>query len=254
MLQQQREILEARNVAINASNSDVHFGVGRLNRMELEPYCELRNGKFEIGRIGSFSYLGGGASVVRNVDSIGRFCSIAPNLVAGPVEHPSDFISAHCLLQGSWGGKWDVLRDFYERNSDSIQISKEIYNERYSGENRKIIIGNDVWVGENAFLRRGVSIGDGAIIGARTVVTRDVAPYEIVVGVPSRHLRLRFDEATVKKLMELQWWNYGLSALEGVDFSDINTAIVKIEQNIKDGTAQLYCPDLITIMEDGCVV
>lgn len=254
MLQKQREQLEARNIALNALNSEVHFGIGKHSRTELEPFCELRSGRFEIGRLGAFSYLGGGASIVRNVASIGRFCSIAPNLVAGPVEHPSDFVSAHCMFQGFWGGSWGILRDFYKENQEMIEISRTLYAERYSDENRKIHIGNDVWIGENAFIRRGVKIGDGAIIGARSVVTRDVEPYEIVVGIPAKRLRMRFDPETVSRLLALEWWKYGLSALDGVDFTTIQTAIEKIEKNITSGKAKLFNPPITTITEDGRVL
>jgi virginiamycin A acetyltransferase len=71
-----------------------------------------------------------------------------------------------------------------------------------------IVIGNDVWVGYQAVILCGVQIGDGAIIGSRAVVTKDVPPYTIVGGVPARPIRKRFDEATIQKLLELQWWDW----------------------------------------------
>lgn len=70
------------------------------------------------------------------------------------------------------------------------------------------VIGNDVWIGYDALIMAGVRIGDGAIIGARSVVTRDVAPYEIVGGNPARPLRRRFDDVTIKELLAIQWWNW----------------------------------------------
>ena len=71
-----------------------------------------------------------------------------------------------------------------------------------------IVIGNDVWIGYEAVILSGVTVGDGAIIGARAVVTKDVPPYAIVGGVPARCIRRRFDEKTVTKLMELKWWEW----------------------------------------------
>lgn len=71
-----------------------------------------------------------------------------------------------------------------------------------------IIIGNDVWIGYEAVIMQGVHIGDGAIIAARALVTKDVAPYTIAGGVPARAIRTRFPEETVKKLMKIQWWNW----------------------------------------------
>lgn len=71
-----------------------------------------------------------------------------------------------------------------------------------------IIIGNDVWIGYEAVIMAGVRIGDGAVIAARAVVTRDVPPYTIVGGVPAKTIRPRFDDRTAARLLELQWWNW----------------------------------------------
>lgn len=70
-----------------------------------------------------------------------------------------------------------------------------------------IVIGNDVWIGYEAIILSGVHIGDGAIIGTRAVVTKDVEPYTIVGGVPAKPIRKRFDQETIGKLESLQWWN-----------------------------------------------
>lgn len=71
-----------------------------------------------------------------------------------------------------------------------------------------IVIGNDVWIGFEAVIMAGVHIGNGAIIGARAVVTRDVPPYTIVGGVPARTIRKRFDDATISRLEDIQWWDW----------------------------------------------
>lgn len=71
-----------------------------------------------------------------------------------------------------------------------------------------IIIGNDVWIGYEAVIMAGVRIGDGAVIAARAVVTRDVPPYTIVGGVPAKTIRPRFDDRAAARLLELQWWNW----------------------------------------------
>lgn len=71
-----------------------------------------------------------------------------------------------------------------------------------------IVIGNDVWIGYDAVIMGGVTIGDGAIIGTRAVVTKDVEPYSIVGGVPAKEIRKRFALEVIKRLLELQWWNW----------------------------------------------
>ncbi|HZJ03697.1 MAG TPA: CatB-related O-acetyltransferase, partial [Thermoleophilia bacterium] len=69
-------------------------------------------------------------------------------------------------------------------------------------------IGNDVWIGADALIMSGVRIGSGACIGARSVVVRDVSPYEVVAGNPARHIRFRFDPDTVQALLDIAWWNW----------------------------------------------
>ena len=76
-----------------------------------------------------------------------------------------------------------------------------------------IIIGNDVWIGYDAVIMAGVKIGDGAIIGARAVVTKDVEPYSIVGGVPAKEIRKRFTPDIIEKLYNLQWWNWPIERI-----------------------------------------
>ena len=84
----------------------------------------------------------------------------------------------------------------------------EIYTKNYRERYGDIIIGNDVWIGNEVMVRGGVTIGDGAIIGAKALVTKDVQPYEIVGGVPARHLRYRFDKKIRDSLLRIAWWNW----------------------------------------------
>ena len=72
----------------------------------------------------------------------------------------------------------------------------------------RTIIGSDVWIGQNVLIRAGVTIGIGAVIGAGSVVTKDIEPYSIAVGVPARHVRYRFDEATRVALLSSRWWTW----------------------------------------------
>lgn len=71
-----------------------------------------------------------------------------------------------------------------------------------------IYVGNDVWIGEGSLIMSGVMIGDGAVIASKSVVTKSVSPYEIVGGVPAKHIRFRFDPDTIKKLLKIKWWDW----------------------------------------------
>jgi len=72
-----------------------------------------------------------------------------------------------------------------------------------------IVIGNDVWIGYRAIILSGVTIGDGAVVGAGSVVTKDVPPYTVVAGNPAREIKKRFDDKTIGKLLEMKWWEWG---------------------------------------------
>ena len=95
-----------------------------------------------------------------------------------------------------------------------------------------IVIGNDVWIGYEALILSGVTVGDGAIIGSRAVVTKDVPPYTIVGGVPARPIRRRFDDAAIETLEALRWWDWdpekirrNLPAIQSGDLAALEHAV-----------------------------
>ena len=85
-------------------------------------------------------------------------------------------------------------------------------------------IGHDVWIGHDAIVMPGVKIGTGAAIGSGAVVTKDVPPFAIVVGVPARVLRLRVDEQTAERLQQIAWWNWSAAQIDGAlaDFRELS--------------------------------
>jgi phosphonate metabolism protein (transferase hexapeptide repeat family) len=78
----------------------------------------------------------------------------------------------------------------------------------------KCVIGHDVWIGHGATILAGVAVGTGAVVGAGAVVTKDVAPYEVVVGVPARPIRKRFTDDVIEKMLRIGWWDWDRSMLE----------------------------------------
>lgn len=124
---------------------------------------------------------------------IGKFCSIACGA-------KFIFTSANHSLKSLSTYPFPIF--FEEWDLDMINITNAWDNK---GD---IIIGNDVWIGYEAVILSGVTIGDGAIIGTHAVVTKDVPPYTIVGGVPAKPIRKRFDDKTIAKLYELKWWDW----------------------------------------------
>lgn len=148
------------------------------------------------------SYIGYASYLSNNIDfrdtMIGKYSAIAEGVSIIRGQHPSrQFVSIHPA--------------FYSPENDVSSIcyvSERKYEEfRYTQNGYVAEIGNDVWIGKNAQLMEGVTIGDGAIIAAGAIVIKDVEPYTIVGGVPARLIRNRFSESDNKFLSQLQWWN-----------------------------------------------
>ena len=159
--------------------------------------------------IGLYSYI---------ADSqVGRYCSLASRVSIGAFNHPTNWLSSH---------------EFSFRDTSSIWGESSIEGGHNLLQSGKIetISGNDVWVGDNVVVLRGVNVGDGAILGASSIVTQDVPPYAIVVGNPGRVVRFRFHANVIEQLLSLKWWEWDMSDLKGLDFSDIHTTLEKLQQ------------------------
>lgn len=123
---------------------------------------------------------------------IGKFCSIAcgAKFIFNSANHTQKSMSTY------------PFPIFYEEWDNTMKVCEAWDNK---GD---IIIGNDVWIGFEAVIMSGVHIGDGAIIGTRALVTKDVPPYTIVGGVPARIIKKRFEDSVIEDLLKVQWWNW----------------------------------------------
>lgn len=146
--------------------------------------------------IGDYSYVGSNSELV-NV-TVGKFCSIASKCSIGLASHTLNFISTSpifTLKNNGTGFSWVKM--------DITGIA-----------NNKVSIGNDVWIGNKATIIGNVKVGNGAIIGAGAIVTKDVPNYAIVVGVPAKVIKYRFPDDVIEKLNSLEWWNFPTDLLK----------------------------------------
>jgi acetyltransferase-like isoleucine patch superfamily enzyme len=142
-------------------------------------------------KMGRFTYVARD-SVLNDVD-IGRFCSIGPRCLIGSGDHPVTWVATSPVFYSqldqagrSLVGEWLAPEGFAER--------------------RRINIGHDVWLGAHVFVRDGVNIGNGAIVAAGAVVTKDVPAFALVGGVPARIIRFRFSPEVIEEMQSIAWW------------------------------------------------
>ena len=190
-----RFLRQLRNVSLNLIASspcaDTPWHISPEQLIALNP-------KFANYSVGRFSYGAPAPNVIQNLGDanlkIGSFCCFAEGvtiLLGG--EHSPDWVTTY---------NFDLLYDEF----------RDVVGRSYT--KGPVVIGNDVWIGQDAFILSGVTIGDGAVIGARCVVAKNVAPYSIVVGNPAREIRKRFDDDTIAKLLNIKWWNWSIQRIK----------------------------------------
>ncbi len=199
--------------------------MGLLHRIKarLHPPRQTRtHPRFRTFEIGEYTYgtpevysWGEGATL-----RIGKFCSIAPGVVI--------------LLGGEHRTDWVTTYPFNVLFPEARQFAG---HPKTKGD---VIIGHDVWVARDSLILSGVTVGTGAVIAARSVVTRDVPPYAIVGGNPARILRYRFNEAQISALLAVQWWNWPRERI-------VQALPYLLSENIEDFLAFTGCKQ----MEDG---
>jgi acetyltransferase-like isoleucine patch superfamily enzyme len=145
--------------------------------------------------IGAFTYIGFNCTITKCI--IGKYCSIANNVSIGAGEHPLDRVSTSSL--------------FYE-NPYEMLTEKDCK------------IGNDVWIGTNSVVRRGIEVGDGVVIGANSFVNKNIPDFAICAGAPARIIRYRYNPKQIELIKASGWWNH--------DPDHAKTAILKVEKEL----------------------
>ena len=171
-----------------ASSADISESAKVINS-KVGVFCQLfEDSMLCYSQLGDYSYLSRRSSAFSSV--IGKYCSISWNVSIGPAVHDYKRVTQHAMLYASRFGM--------------IDSAQQRYYDQYKDETT---IGNDVWIGCNAVIMRGVHIGDGAVVGANSVITKDVAPYAIMGGI-NRLIKFRFSDEVIQSLLDLRWWDY----------------------------------------------
>lgn len=161
----------------------------------------------QIGRyfnIGLYSYIAN--------SEVGNYCTFGSRLSISAFSHPINWLSIH---------------EFQYRDTTNI-YGESLYDSRENilkNDSRLTIIGNDVWVADNSVVLSGLKLGNGCIIGASSVVVKDVPPYAIVAGNPARIIKYRFSQEVIDELERLKWWDLSITKLRGIQFDKIEYAI-----------------------------
>ena len=161
------------------------------NKSVFTPYTHiLRGAKLNNVKVGKYSRIGFNCRITNA--EIGNFSVFAAECIAGVGQHPTNMLTSHSIFykKGNWGWHDDWVK----------------YPEGFE-ENKKIIIGNDVWIGRRSIIMDGVKIGDGAIVASGAVVTKDVPPFAIVGGIPAKVIKYKFSQEVIDRLEEIKWWN-----------------------------------------------
>jgi len=168
--------------------------LAKVNNSTLKYYSRLKDyAEIYNSSLGKYSYISQYSII--NKTKIGKFCSIANGCYIGLWEHNRE-VSTHSFY-------------LYQHSGDFVKGYKN-----YSKDNIETTIGNDVWIGANTVIIKGVSIEDGVIVGASSVVTKNIPAYAIVVGNPAKIIKYRYNKNDIKWLLELKWWNFSRDKLK----------------------------------------
>lgn len=199
----------------------------------VEPFSSM-SGRSGFSNCGAFSYM---HSAFGSRAEVGRYCSIAPYSRLMGNEHPLDRISTHPF----------ACRDYYTNWMErQFRLASPVMPFAQT-DRGSVIVKDDVWIGNAALIRPGVTIGYGAVIAAGAVVVKDVPPFAVVGGSPAKVIKYRFDEVTIARILDVAWWRYHVRDLSGLDVSDTHGFLDELERRVERGDVKEYTPPKIDI-------
>lgn len=200
----------------------------------IEKYAQVIVGSVLPLELGAFSY---GHSVFSTEMAVGRYCSLSWDVEVMGSNHPMDWVTTSPVTHYPQDirGLSLYLRDIG---------AKEYGLHRFEHGRLPMTVGDDVWIGAHVMIKRGISIGHGAVVGAGSIVMHDVTPYAIVAGAPARILRHRFEGDLIAELLDSEWWRFGPEVVQALDVRDPARFLDGLRKAIADGLQPLSLPVL----------
>ena len=209
------------------------------NRVTLEAPCSLKwMGIAGPIHVSAFSYaVSGYFSHVK----IGRYVSIGESVQIGRSDHPLDWASLSPLFFQDH----KAVTDIPVPEAANVHPQDFMHGAPYPVA-KWIEIGNDVWIGHGAFIMPGVKIGNGAVVAAGAIVTKDVPPYAVVAGVPAVVKKYRFPDAIIERFQRVKWWQYAFWDIKGAQLTKAEEFLDFVEQRVEDGISP-FAGELISV-------
>lgn len=184
--------------------------------------CVGENTLIHSSKIGYGSYLGKNCYLIYCY--IGKFCSIGDNINILAAQHPLyTCVSTHPAF-------YSVMKQAGFSYTEKQKFNEIIFQDAMNMVS--VIIGSDVWIGDNVSIKGGVKIGDGAVVGANSLVLKDIEPYSIYGGVPAKKIGYRFEKSEIDELMKIKWWDWDLNKIK-----EKSSNFFEVEEFIKEERA-----------------
>jgi acetyltransferase-like isoleucine patch superfamily enzyme len=206
----------------------------------IEPYTSIHQGNYLPAFMGAFSY---SHSMLHSKLQMGRYVSIGEAVRLMGDRHPIEWISTSPFSYGP--GPLQGLMAYYGDHDPEGRAKPR----HFAQPDATIRIGNDVWIADEAMIARGVTIGDGAVVAARSLVLEDVPPYAVVAGAPAKVIRLRFPEPVVERLLRAQWWRYAPLTVESLPMEEPERFLDALEARLADDPPVFFEPPPLTFEE-----
>jgi acetyltransferase-like isoleucine patch superfamily enzyme len=219
-------------------STSLHIGAQIPDEVTFEPPCSFKSMSIHHSLVvGAFSYAVSGFYFAVQ---IGRYCSFGEEVQIGRHPHPMHWISTSPFFYLDY----QQILDIELPANLSLSSGSEVNNSSPPVQLKHTYIGNDVWIGHGAFILPGVRVGNGAVIAAMSVVTKDVPAYAIVAGSPAKTVRYRFTAEQIIELEASAWWEYAPWQLKGAAVEDVEKFVAMIAQLRAEGV-KTFVPELV---------